>query len=802
MLRHLSFLLFLVISTFSAFPQSTGNWDILPVYGGQADALVHGRNAVYCLVSGNLFSLNTRTDEMRHHSSLNGLNDVQIERIAYNMEKGYLVIVYNSSNVDLLYDNGRIVNIPDIRDANISSSKTVNSIDFHSDGRIYMSTDFGFVALDDKNYRVADSGIYNEAFNYAGEIDGKVVLVKQDVIYLSDKNSVHNSFNSFSQIATFNFMPVEMHSLGERYLLAYTTNKDVFTVEVNVTSGGINSLKVAGQENIQMPFTTGSNGNVYFVSGSTLREFNSADGRWTSTVFPSFFVNKTLAIKDGLSGSVWASDAEGIGEYKVGESDNVTTLRNPARPEALTCSYPAFITATPDGERIYITNVGYDAFRNRTVDFSLKQTTNIIENGEIRDVTCYDYNGGQLTGGTQFLVQDPTDASRYFIANYQKGIFILSTEDGSYIDHIYGTNDENSKLPYHEAWAERCRSVSFDRYGNMWLSLRDYIDAPIYILPADKVRNTADIRKEDWIKLKGDDIAGYKQGDGSVVLHHSRSNFVLVSTNHECRGLLVYNHKGQPTQPSVADKYLFNTVVDQDGIEFKVNFVQCIKEDRNGQIWIGTANSNFIIPDITTAISGGVLHVRRPKVPRNDGTNYADYLLSGQNIYDISFDASNRKWMATGNSGVYLVSADGTEIIDNFTIDNSLLPSNRVLSVCCDPKSSIVYVGTDKGVVKYSSDSSPAAEDYGDVYAYPNPVRPDYTGWITISGLMDNSLVKITDTAGNLVHQGTSEGGTYVWDGCNNSNQRVRSGVYFVFASQNASGSVSGKPVTKIMVVN
>lgn len=798
MLRHLSFLLFIVITSFVASPQSTGNWDIMPVYGGRADALVHGRNAVYCLVSGNLFSLNTRTDEMRHHSSLNGLNDVQIERIAYNMEKGYLVIVYNSSNVDLLYDNGRIVNIPDIRDANISSSKTVNSIDFHSDGRIYMSTDFGFVALDDKNYRVADSGIYNEAFSYAGEIDGKVVLVKQDVIYLSDKNSVHNSFNSFSQIATFNFMPVEMHSLGERYLLAYTTNKDVFTVEVDVTSGGITSLKVAGQENIQMPFTTGSNGNIYFVSGSTLREFNSADGRWTSTVFPSFFVNKTLAIKDGLSGSVWASDAEGIGEYKVVESDNVTTLRNPARPEALTCSYPAFIIPTMDGNRIYVTNVGYDALRNNKIDFSLKQTTNIIENGEIRDVTCYDYNGSQMTGGTQFLVQDPTDASRYFIANYQKGIFILSADDGSYIDIIDGT-----KLPFNEKWALRCRNVSFDRYGNLWLSVRNntsLTNQAIHILPAASLKNTSMIRPTDWL---APDLGGYEQGEGSVVLHHSRSNYVVVSTNHECTsGILVYDHKGTPTQLDAADRYVFNRVVDQDGIELRVNFVECIKEDHNGQIWIGTANSNFVIPDITTAISGGVLHVRRPKVPRNDGTNYADYLLSGQNIYDISFDASNRKWMATGNSGVYLVSADGTEIIDNFTIDNSLLPSNRVLSVCCDPKSSAVYVGTDKGVVKYSSDSSPAAEDYGDVYAYPNPVRPDYTGWITISGLMDNSLVKITDTAGNLVHQGTSEGGTYVWDGCNNSNQRVRSGVYFVFASQNASGSVSGKPVTKIMVVN
>ena len=119
-----------------------------------------------------------------------------------------------------------------------------------------------------------------------------------------------------------------------------------------------------------------------------------------------------------------------------------------------------------------------------------------------------------------------------------------------------------------------------------------------------------------------------------------------------------------------------------------------------------------------------------------------------------------------------------------------------------DPHSNTVYFGTDKGLVSYGSTATQGAEDYSDVYAYPNPVRPDYTGWITITGLMDNSLVKITDTAGNLVHQGTSEGGMYLWDGCNTANQRVRSGVYFVFASQNATGTASGKPVTKIMVIN
>ncbi len=66
---------------------------------------------------------------------------------------------------------------------------------------------------------------------------------------------------------------------------------------------------------------------------------------------------------------------------------------------------------------------------------------------------------------------------------------------------------------------------------------------------------------------------------------------------------------------------------------------------------------------------------------------------------------------------------------------------------------------------------------------------------------MDNSLVKIADISGNVLHQGRSEGGIFTWDGCNAAGERVRSGVYLVLASQNASGNSSGV-VTKIMVIN
>ena len=193
--------------------------------------------------------------------------------------------------------------------------------------------------------------------------------------------------------------------------------------------------------------------------------------------------------------------------------------------------------------------------------------------------------------------------------------------------------------------------------------------------------------------------------------------------------------------------------------------------------------------------------VKRPIVPRNDGTIYGDYLLEGESVFGIACDPSNRKWLATASSGVYLVNADGTKILAHYTAENSSLPSNIVESVACDPFSNRVYFGTPEGVVAFDSDSSPAADDYSEVYAYPNPVRPDYTGYITVAGLMDNSLVKIADVAGNVFYQGRSEGGMISWDGCGPDGRRVRSGVYFVFASQNDSGSSSGA-VTKIMIVN
>ena len=341
--------------------------------------------------------------------------------------------------------------------------------------------------------------------------------------------------------------------------------------------------------------------------------------------------------------------------------------------------------------------------------------------------------------------------------------------------------------------------ADIDQDGNLWIMEENDDEHSVKVLTSAKRKGKIDkVTTADWtsfdlppsFKLSFRDI-------GATFCKKSNINFLYHSDYQN--GILAIDNNGTPSNFR-DDKFMMHTTLtDASGSQVNTDHITCITQDADGKVWVGTTLGLFVIDNPASAMSP-TLSVRRPIVPRNDGTQLGDYLLSTETIYDITVDPTNRKWIATESSGLYLVSADGTKILQNFTTDNSPLPGNCVYSVACDMSSNKVYIGAAGATLVYDSDSSPAAEDYSEVYAYPNPVRPDYGGWITVTGLMDGSLVKIADAAGNVFFQGTSEGGMITWDGCDSSGNRVRSGVYFVFASRNGEGS-SGA-VTKIMVIN
>ncbi|MDE6042149.1 MAG: hypothetical protein K2G07_01195 [Muribaculaceae bacterium] len=804
MIKRLFLLCSIFAAALAAAAQGTGTWNIMPVYGTAADCVIDSPRFVYYLSRGHLFSYDKDNDATTHYSTLNRLNDTGIERIAYNPHSRYLAVVYDSHNIDLLYDNGRVVNMPDIRDANISASKAVNSIEFTPGGRMYVATGFGFVAFDDRNHRVADSGIYNQSFTYATEIDGRVVLMDGTRMYASPVGERHNSFSTFAAVeGKFAGSGASYKRLGDGRLLARNTNTyesacSYFVVEPRLDDMTYTATRIDNGARL-MDFAGGADGSVYFAAGTVMRRLLPDGSGSVVAVVPEILRGKVLATHKGPE-DVWVADAEGIARYGI-EGSTPVQLSAPFRPEALTCHWPAFMHRSADGRRIYVSNSGFDTFKMEpgveNHGFDVVQTTDLLEDGTITDAALKDADGTglTLTGGTTAIAEDPEHPGRYYISNYQKGIYIIENGEQA------GRFDIN-KLPYSSSWAGYTRDLKFDRRGNLWVGVQAAGSSarnPIYILPAEKRKNPGQVTANDWLAPS---VAPYTHGDGSVMLVHSTAPYMVCGANNNGYGLLLYNHNNTETNLADDESHAFQYFSDQDGNNVQVLKVLAIFEDRDGHVWVGYEGGLLMIPDITTAISGGTLNARRPKVARNDGTNYADYLLDGETVIDIDQDPAGRMWFATTGSGAYLTDAAGTTIIDNFNVDNSPLPSNHLLALRCDMAGNAVYIGTEKGLVSYNSTAAPPADDYSDVYAYPNPVRHDYTGWVTITGLMDNSLVKITDAAGNIVAQGTSEGGMYMWDACNLQNQRVRSGVYFVFASQNATGSASGSPATKIMVVN
>ncbi len=228
--------------------------------------------------------------------------------------------------------------------------------------------------------------------------------------------------------------------------------------------------------------------------------------------------------------------------------------------------------------------------------------------------------------------------------------------------------------------------------------------------------------------------------------------------------------------------------------EVITNKISAICEDKNGQIWLGTEKGVLVYYRPSAIFTTEFPVAARIKVPRNDGTNAADYLLGNETVTTICVDGANRKWIGTANAGLFLVSPDGMETIHSFNTDNSPLLSNKITSITIAPKGGEVFIATDKGVVSFKGDATEPAEKASQLKIFPNPVKPNFTGNITIDGFSFDSEVVITDIAGNMVHKAISRGGRVTWNGLNLNGNKVSTGVYLILAADSeGNNTIAGK---------
>ena len=241
---------------------------------------------------------------------------------------------------------------------------------------------------------------------------------------------------------------------------------------------------------------------------------------------------------------------------------------------------------------------------------------------------------------------------------------------------------------------------------------------------------------------------------------------------------------------------------DRDGKSISTSYLFDAQEDKNGTLWVGTEIGPILLPNTDKIFTSNDYRCARVKINRNDDSGLADYLLDGEPIHSIEIDYGNRKWLGTANSGLYLVSEDGTETLAHFTKDNSPLSSNSISDLELNPKTGELFIATPEGVYSYKTDSSEPVKEASKetIFAFPNPVRPEYSGDVIIGGLEDNSLVWITDSSGDLVFKGRTIGGSISWNCKNSAGQDVSGGVYMVLVS-NENSDKPKSVATKILVV-
>lgn len=767
MIRKLLFLALLpYVLCITATAQQLGTWRMYLSYYIATQNEVSG-NLIYSLMNGNLLSYDTEDGEVRTYDHLGVLNDVNIAHIAYSKEAGKLLIVYSNSNIDLLDKNDYVENLPALKDKRILD-KEVSFVCIKG-SMAYLVTGFGFVEVDMKE------GVFRNTYKFS--FSPTSIAVSDDIVYLgtseglmrcmtADNMQIETNWkklNGWTNIKGLGFYQGKLMVGRTDAMLALNPSNNT---TVNLCKGSVTFMKDLGSQLIW-----GNKSQIAFTS-----DVSSADN---TTVIPYTNVWSDISYVDG---TYWMSEQEnGLRGYKINDGE-----------------------ITPTGEIIQpsspIRDIGYNinwvgdrllvaGGINTVGSFYNPATSMYYENGEWTNFTEMEIPASAPNlrlRNTTDLVQDPLDDTHHYASLYRTGL--CEYRNGKFVK-LY--NHDNSPLrslvpntPLYYNYV-MCSALSYDTDGNLWMasSLRD---SALHVLKPDG----------KWYNPYYEELDGVSLID--KILHHSSGIKLITSRRIEKRGIFCLDTKG--TERTTDDRtIMFQTIFNQDGTPYLPDNFYCLCEDLDGYVWVGTSAGLFVIEDPTRVFDSD-FHFTQVKINRNDGSGLADYLLNDVSISCVAIDAANRKWVGTQTNGVFLISADGQEMIHHFTTDNSPLLSDNVQCIAAHPETGEVVFGTDKGLCSYISDATTPEEELkkSNVTVFPNPVTPDYNGPIAIRGLVSDTEVKIISTGGQLVWNGTSAGGTCLWNGLANNGRRVASGIYHVVANTPEGGKAI---ITRIVVV-
>jgi len=733
-------------------------------------------NLVFAATPYALFSYDKEDGSLQRYSKVNVLSDVGVSKIEWHNQKNTLIIGYRNGNIDLMKD-GTVKNYADIKRANILGSKKINNM-FISGDSVYFSCDFGIVVFDLERLEVRDSYFIGPNGNQIPVYDLDFL---NDTIYAGTNLGIFSAYKNSPNLADFNNWKLDSALLRPGFIFNIVevfNNQLIVNISKNTWDSDTSFIKSNGQWSKLNQFTSSNkaqfrlNDGLFVVAQAGAIMFFDSDLQLVQNYwsFDGNFISPSDIVFDNSEQNLlWIGDTK-LGLIRNKEQWNNTFIY-PTGPFTdkvyALASATGKIVGVPGARDISwnntYTRLGYYAFENEA--WTNKNTSNTAAFDTLWDALA--------------VIIDPQNTSRWYIGSFGKGLVEIVNHQ---IVNVYDAKNTTMTGTVGMTGNVRVGGLTFDSDNNLWLTT-SYTNQCISVKTA----------QNQWYSYSLP-IVNSTDVYSDLVVDSYGNKWVIMPKGG---GMIVFNEKG--TFANTADdqyKRLNNSI--GNGNLPSMN-VYSIAEDKDGRIWIGTDKGIAVFYYPQNIFTGENFDAQQILV---EVGGYVQPLMESETVNSIIVDGANRKWIATEKGGVFLLSPDGTEEILHFTTENSPILSDATGSIAIVPETGEVFFGTFEGLISYKGTATEPPPTYDDdsllVYAYPNPVRPDYNGTIAVKNLVYNSWVKITDIYGNLIFETRALGGQAVWDGKLPDGTKPNSGVYLVFATNNDG---SEKLVTKILFI-
>lgn len=751
-MRQLAIVIALIFYFTSIIAQNFAGWSEHLPYR-KAKQIVASSQHVYCLTESGLFSYSLLDNEILPYSKTNILSDSEVSAIGWSDEFELLVVGYANGNIDLLSNDG-VVNIPDIKRFSGFADKSIRVIHVNDD-TAYLGTKFGIVAVNIEKQEVSDTYLIG---NNGAELQINDIQTSNELIWAASENGIYQAdlnssnlsdFNNWNQLTELPNSTLACHDLEYQNNQLFVLRKPSSVLnEIYQLNGGVWSEFHTESEEI---FSIRTFDNIlYVIVKESVKEFELT-GVENSQIIGSNTANlRDMFLSDGRT---FIADYErSLLEY-TGNNFNKIKPDGPLRSDISTIYSVEKQTWTSAG--VSNGNVPAELFVFTDAEWNNLTNENISELADKNDITT--------------ITANKRDENKLYAGSWGDGIFEFENQELSNYYH-----SGNSPLS-----------------GTGVSAMASDLDGLLWILDANSTNAIKVLSNEgEWITLSYNSLNNREDARKLIALSNG-DKWVLrgLSTS-----LFAFNENG--TLSNNDDDVMSTFTVRDENNSSISSQIYDITEDQDGSVWVGTSSGVAIYGDPGTIFRDGDFFAYRPIITIDGSTQF---LLSTERVQAIEVNGANQKWLGTQSSGAFLVSDNGDKQLEHFTTLNSPLPSNNIQKISVNPGTGEVFFITDKGMVSYKGKVTEGTENYNELYVYPNPVRETYHGDITVSGLMSNSTVKITNVSGNLVWEGRSEGGQFIWDGRNFNGSRVHTGIYLIFCS-NSDGSKS--KVIKLLFIN